>query len=170
MFRFVIQNGDIEHMACPENSKNNLSTLSHNLNLSEYEKIIILDDDGINTWCQHETMKLRCNGREVVLIQVPAFKVWANIYRQFQSISSKHFYSVISENQKNDEFFNRFRYFLQSLHENISQDMEYAVSMFHLCGYDMVEADGELAIETIFEITILMSLFVVMLVTSSWYF
>ena len=138
-----------------------ISTLSHNLDLLRYEKIIILDDDAINTWCQHEMNTLRSQQKEIALIQVPAFRVWENIYRQFQSFSSTQiFYSVISENQQNDAFFNRFHSFLKSLHQNTSQKLEDAAANHHLCGYDTMAFDGEPIIKTIFEMTILIILFI----------
>lgn len=130
--------------------KKSISTLSDKLDLSLYEKIIILDD-GINKWCQHEFQQmvtLRSRHREFIFIKVAVFSILANVYQQFQLSKERgdlpctqtritmFFYSLIADNQKNDQTFARFHGFLQILQHNQSRKSvnspKYATPMLRL--------------------------------------
>merc|ERR1712228_663372 len=71
------------------NTAKTLSTLKHDLDFSQYERIIILDDDGANIWCHHEMDQLYEQHRvNIILDQVSKYSVWSSVYRQFDLLAS----------------------------------------------------------------------------------
>ena len=103
-----------------------ISTLSHNLNVSQYENIIILDDYR-GGWCKYELMQLKSsnNNLKIFLIQVPPLTVWNNVYREFEAMNesnsaavskprdaTKFFYALIAKHRNQDKMFVRFQEFL----------------------------------------------------------
>ena len=97
----------------------------HYLNLAEYENVIILDDDADAVWCKHDMVELKTRHRvNVQLIQVPAFKIWTDVFRRFRSLPglmqfgpnrTEVFYSLIAANQQTDQLFVRFHKLLESI-------------------------------------------------------
>ena len=99
-----------------------VATLAHNLNLAEYENIIILDDDGRKCWCKFEMMKMRLQHKiNFILLQVPPFNVWDDVHYLFgeyyNASSPQRFYSLIAAKQYEDNLFFHFRSFLHLLHQ-----------------------------------------------------
>ena len=107
-----------------------LSTLSHKLNLSQYEHIIILDDDAENCWCKYRMIRLRLLHRvNVMLIEVPMLFIWRDIHREFSlarrvstqpRLVATQFYCMVSKYQVKDELFAYFHDFLELLYVNAS--------------------------------------------------
>ena len=127
MFKMVISS------TAPETFKT-ISTLAHDLDLSLYENIMILDKDGRDCWCKQGMINLRVkHSVNIVLIQVPEFLYWSNIYDAFKLLEmgrnkvkvpdiqpqlSQFFYSLIAGNPSQDKFFVRFVEFLELLYYN----------------------------------------------------
>ena len=115
----------------PETAKT-LSTLKHDLNLSQYANILILDDGGDRIWCQHEMVRLYHRyGVNIIFEQVSKFNVWDSVYRQFEHQAvhtipttqphlAYHFYALIAKYQKKDKLFIQMYNFLEYLDQNIS--------------------------------------------------
>ena len=103
-----------------------IETLERCLDLSQYERIIILDDDGPNSWNRHEMMEQS----HFMLIKVPELSVWRSVQRQFSIFAAKRdlprseagiaefFYSMATAFRNRDQFFVQFHEFLQSLYQN----------------------------------------------------
>ena len=115
-------------------TKKSILTLSNgNLNLTDYEKIVILDDDGGECWCQNEMMQLHLQHNvELILIQCHPFSIWKTVLQRHQiwaaynqrasstNRSRAKFYSLIKAEKEKDLQFVAFYGFLLSLHQNAS--------------------------------------------------
>ena len=120
------------------NTAKTLSTLAHNLNLTQYENIIILDDDADDIWCKHEMYELKKKHKvNVILIEVPVLDIWKDIYRRFLKLSittKRHqlssqrgsntslLYKLIADYHQKDKFFLEFYNFLELLHRGGVKD------------------------------------------------
>ena len=99
-----------------------IETLAHNLNLTRYENIIILDDGGNDCWCRYDIVKLRaCYNVRVIMMQCTPFSIWETVYDQNRPCSSKQkFYSVIKKERDKDKELAIFHEYLELLHQNKS--------------------------------------------------
>ena len=115
-----------------------ISTLSHKLKLSDYERIIILDESADDIWCKHELMQLEKQHINVKIdfIECSSFEIWKNVYENYwqwyahnvnERLSyplsvtafvmhhSEYFCSFIMRYRENDTQFEQFTKYLQSL-------------------------------------------------------
>ena len=125
-----------------------ISTLEHCLDLSQYDRIIILDDDGPNSWCRHEMIrKSEITQTQFMLIKVPELSVWRSVHRQFLIHAAKRdlpqseggiaqfLFSMVTSFQNRDQFFVHFHEFLHALHQNNSRIFrKYMVRMLPVSG------------------------------------
>ena len=112
-----------------------IETLEHNLDLSQYENVIILDDGGTDCWCRHKMVELAARHKmEILLIECPQFLVWDSVYKRHRTWSlvknnrsplallrwSQYFYSLIKNERDSEEEFILFHEYLKFLHQNKS--------------------------------------------------
>ena len=112
-----------------------ISTLAHNLSLSQYERIIILDAHTEDVWCKHDLMQLKHQHKvQINLMTFTLFEIWKDVYRQFwdwyirniaiynhqlfsaksDSMKLKQFCSMVVEDRQKDKEFHKFQKLLQS--------------------------------------------------------
>ena len=106
-----------------------VSTLEYFLELRRYESIIILDDNGRNSWCKYHMMQLKKHHKvNFILIQVPKFNVWEEANHRFKELSSwsrerVSFTKMVTGKQYKDNLFYHFGLFLNALHQNESHSV-----------------------------------------------
>ena len=112
-----------------------ISTLAHNLSLSQYERIIILDAGAEDVWCKHDLMQLKSQYKvQIHLMTCSLFEIWKDVYRQFwdwyvrniaiynpklfspksDSMKSQLLCSLVVDHRKKDGEFNKFQQFLKT--------------------------------------------------------
>ena len=111
-----------------------ISTLAHNLNLSLFERIVILDAYTDDVWCKYDLMQLKQPHKvQIHLMNCPLFHIWNDVYDEFwnwyihnltvyndllfsaksESMKLKHFRSMVVENKQKDDELYKFLKFLQ---------------------------------------------------------
>ena len=119
------------------NTAKTIGTLAHNLNLSQYENIIILDDDGRRCWCKHEMFALKLmHNVNFMLLQVPEFRIWKKVHYLYRELEqsgwysqpqkSQTFYALIAAKQNEDSLFSDFHSLLESMQNGTDNIRQFA--------------------------------------------
>ena len=122
------------------------------MTVTEYENIIILDDDGRNCWCKHAMIQMQRRHKvNFILLEVSEFRIWKDVCSQFrQNLASgriplykpkisQRFYSLIAAKTDKDGLFLHFRTFLNLLHQNRTDALKrFAVPVLDMDSFNIL--------------------------------